>query len=299
MELDIRHFKLMVALAESGNMTKAAEELHLTQSALSHQLKDAEAKVGVPLFERKNKRLNLTPAGQELVQFSHEILGKIHDRVKLIREAGSLETRKIRIRAGCYTSFKWIPAILRDYSYKYPRVQLEVAGSLKAPISDIENNRADIAIVSDDHVKSKSLYVEPLFTDEMVLILSPQHHLAQKSFIKPKDLDGEDIVIYNVDDEDSTLISYIMKPAGAKPRRVTRMELTEGILELVKSGMGVGILADWAAAPHVSQGTLVMKSVYPKKIHRTWKAVARKKDSQEPHIKEFFSLLKSELKRGV
>lgn len=298
MELELKHFKLVVALAETGNMTKAADSLFLTQSALSHQLKDAEERVGVPLFSRKNKRLTLTPAGQQFVMMSREVIGQVHEGIKVIRHNAHIETRKLRVQAGCFTSFSWIPAILSEYSMRFPKVEIEIAATLKDPIADLLQKNSDIAIVNQE-IRNKQLMFEELFSDQLLIIMSPHHRLARKPTLDMRELDGENIVIYNVPDSDSTLISDIMKPVGAKPGRVIRLDLTEGIVEAIKAGLGIGILSNWAAAPFVDQGSLVTRPAGKKGFHRTWKAVVRKADYSQSHVQELFNLLKTQLKRRL
>src|SRR5580700_11833587 len=103
MNLEIRHLKLVAAIAETGSVTLASNRLHLTQSALSHQLRDAEEQLGVPLFERRNRRMALTPAGERLLQSARAVIDELARAEKDIRECNGNGTSKgvLRVSTEC------------------------------------------------------------------------------------------------------------------------------------------------------------------------------------------------------
>src|SRR5215471_4468328 len=120
MNLEIRHLKLIAAIAETGSMTKAGNCLHLTQSALSHQLRDAEEQLGVPLFERGNRKMTLTPAGQRLLQSARMVIAELDGAQREIKDRKAIGQGLIRLSTECYTVYHWLPARLKLFQQKYP-----------------------------------------------------------------------------------------------------------------------------------------------------------------------------------
>src|SRR5215213_1979984 len=120
MKLEIRHLKLIKAIAREGSVTKAGNRLHLTQSALSHQLRDAEQKLGARLFTRLNKRMLLTPAGERLLVSADNVLEEIIRQIALSREG------VLRLSTQCYTCYHWLPSMLKLFQQKFPRVDVQI-----------------------------------------------------------------------------------------------------------------------------------------------------------------------------
>src|SRR5438128_9701510 len=115
MDLEIRNLQLVAAVADVGSLTRAGDRLHLTQSALSHQLRDIESRLGAALFLRVGRRLVLTPAGQRLLASATEILQRLEQTELDIREMGRDRAGRLRITTECYTCYHWLPPLLLRY----------------------------------------------------------------------------------------------------------------------------------------------------------------------------------------
>lgn len=285
----------MVALAQTGsNLTAAAQRLRLTQSALSHQLKDAEQKIGQPLFLRKNRRLLLTPAGHELVALAKEILARLEEGVRSIQHTSGHGPQSLTMHTSCQICLAWLPDILEDYSEAFPFVEVEIDIEDEGLEDKLRTGKIDIAVTSEP-IDEREFITQPLFYDELQIILPTNHRLAHALPLRAEDLAGENVIIYNVSDEKSTLLNDIYKPAGIKPNRVMRIELTEGIIQLVKSGLGIGIMADWIAAPYVANGDLVATSLDIPILRRTWRAALHPESLQKPHIQAFVDAIRTKV----
>jgi LysR family transcriptional regulator for metE and metH len=148
--MEIRHLRLIKSIVEEGSITKAIDKLHLTQSALSHQLKEAEYQLGTKIFLRQNKKLLLTKAGEKLYLTANEILEKIADTEKQIKSMVFGEVGEIRISTECYSSYHWLPSVLKQFHLLYPNVELKiVVEATHYPLQRLLSNELDIAIVSD------------------------------------------------------------------------------------------------------------------------------------------------------
>src|SRR5947208_6674771 len=115
MDLEVRHLKLVAAVADVGSLTRAGDRLHLTQSALSHQLRDIEDRLGAPLFLRVGKRLVLTPAGQRLLESARDVLERLKQTEEAIRRLGQERAGVLRITTECTTCYHWLPPLLTTY----------------------------------------------------------------------------------------------------------------------------------------------------------------------------------------
>src|SRR5947208_5837690 len=119
MDLEVRHLALVAAVADLGSLTRAGDRLHLTQSALSHQLRGIESRLGAALFLRVGKRLVLTPAGERLLASAREVLDTLDRTEDEIRQMGKDRSGILRITTECYTCYHWLPPLLVHYRKRF------------------------------------------------------------------------------------------------------------------------------------------------------------------------------------
>lgn len=292
--LDLRHLRLIEALHKTGNMTRAAAMLHLTQSALSHQLKDVEEKLGMTLFVRESRRMTATAAGERLIETCQRVLSELSAVEREIRTRTRAERVRIRISTGCYTCYHWLPPRIRELRQHFPSLDVDiVADYTRRPIAGLVDGAVDVAVVSDK-VRGAQFTVDFLFRDELVAVVAADDPLASRSYLDAATLATQTLVLYNVPDRDLSVIRDVLAPARLRPREIKRVELTEGIIELVRAGIGVTCLAQWAVRPHLRDGRLKALRLTRKGFPRTWSAVTRKADRQLPHIQQFIRLLQRE-----
>jgi LysR family transcriptional regulator, regulator for metE and metH len=288
MDLEVRHLQLVTAVAEMGSLTRAGDRLHLTQSALSHQLRGIESRLGAALFLRVGKRLVLTPAGERLLASAKEVLERLAQAEEDIRRMGEERAGVLRITTECYTCYHWLPPLLMRYRRKFPRVEVRIdVEATRAPIEGLLAGRLDLAIVSAA-VSDRRLVTKKLFEDEVVLIAARDHRFAQQPHVRLSDLRDETFYIYPPRAE-SRVLQEVLLPAGISPR-VEEVQLTEAITELVKAGLGVAALARWAVQPLVDSGALVARSLTARGVHREWRAAMPRDLARADYITEFVEL---------
>ena len=289
--LELRDFRLVAAIEECGGVTKAAAALNLTQSALSHQLADLERRLGVPLFTRHGRRMVLTPAGERLRDAARPILGSVAAAEAETRGVASERDAILRVSTECYTCYHWLPRVIRDFQRQYPKVEPRiVAGATRRVIPSLLKGQLDLAIISDP-VRDRRLEVTPLFQDELVAIVAPDHPWAKRRFVEATDYASEHLFTYAISRVESTLFQKVLTPAGVSPRQHSQVELTEAIIEMVKAGLGVATLARWAAAPHLEAGTLRAVRVTEHGLPRDWSAATLRYKDERPHLDAFIRLL--------
>src|SRR4051812_12842535 len=146
--MEVKHFKLITTVAQTGSLTKAADVLFLTQSALSHQLRDIEAQVNTKIFVRLNKSLVLTHAGKALLDSSNVILNEINKVTRELNAIHSGTSGIIRISTECSTSYHWLPRILKAYQNEFPKIEIRLNTSgTTPPVELLLESKIDLALV--------------------------------------------------------------------------------------------------------------------------------------------------------
>jgi len=290
MDLEVRHLRLVSAVADCGSLTRAGDRLHLTQSALSHQLRDIESRLGAALFLRVGKRLVLTPAGERLLASAREVLARLHQTEHDIRQMGRENAGVLRLTTECYTCYHWLPPLLTKYRRKFPRVEVRIdVDATRTPVDTLLAGKVDVALMSTP-VRDRRLTSTPIFDDEVVVIAAPTHPFARKTYVKVADMHGETLLLYPPKEE-SLILNQVLLPAGAVPGRIDEIQLTEAIIELVKAGLGVSVIARWAVEPVVKSGALVARPLGARGQHRRWSAVMPKDMAKADFVREFINLL--------
>jgi len=299
LQLDLRHFRLVAAVAESGGQTRAARRLNVTQSALSHQLRELEARLGGPLFIRASRRMVLTAMGERVLASARRVL---HEVETLERDLAAAENiggaGVVRLATECYTCYHWLPAVVTAFRQEWPGVDVRIVAEATAdPVRALLDGALDLAIVAGD-VDERRLGCTSLFEDEQVVVVAPNHPLAREPFVAPADLRNEHLILYTTHSSESSVLREVLRPAGVEPRQLTRVQLTEAIVELVKAGLGVSVLARWAIAPQLRDRSLVGVPLTSRGFHRRWWAVTRPHETAPAYQQSLLELLGRHLRGG-
>ena len=270
--LDVRHLRLVQSIAECGTVTHAASALHLTQSAVSRQLLELEARLGVALFSRAKKRMSPTAAGQRILRTA----GPMLDELRALEEDVTKKAYPrptLRIATECYTCYRWLPSALPDLRRVHPDLDVRIVlEATQRPIDALIRGEIDAAFVSLTS-RDRRLASIPLFEDELVAVLHPDHPLAARAYLAPRHFADETLFTYDVPPERSHFLHNVLGRAGVEPKRTSRVPLTEAILEMVAANLGIAVLSRWSAAGHVEDGTLVARRVTQSGLMRAWRLV--------------------------
>src|ERR1700676_3817053 len=168
MSLELRHLDLVRTVVEEGGLTRAGKRLGLSQSALSHQLRDVEEQFGVSLFHRIGRRLALAPAGERILRTAGLVIPEMERAERDLRQNSSQMSGKIRLAAECFTCYQWIPGIACRFLRKYPAVDLRIdTGIAQKPIEALLENKLDLAVVSQP-ARDRRLKTTDLLDEELV-----------------------------------------------------------------------------------------------------------------------------------
>lgn len=288
--LEIRHLMLVEAIAETGTVTAAASRLNVTQSALSHQLREIESRLDVRLFERLGRRMVPTAAGLRIRESARVVL---QDVLRAEQDVKGLAGARhaIRLCTQCNTGYHWLPPLLRDFARKHPAVDVQICVEATArPLDALHAGEIDLAIVTMP-LKDRRVQARELFHDELVAVVSPAHAWAKRAWVRPADFATEHLIIYSVDRATSYTFRYVLRPARVEPARVSEVPLTEAILEMVKANLGVGVVARWAVEPAARAGEVVPVRITKGGVFRPWTAVTRPTREDRPWMRDFIELL--------
>lgn len=270
--LETRDLALVRAIAESGGVTRAAKLLHLSQSAVSHQLRGLEDKLGVQLFERRGRTLRITAAGERMLAVSRQVLEPIALLEAELRSAGRVE-RELRVAAQCYTAFHWLPKALPELSLSYPEVRLSIQAIPTPAVPEaLEAGELDLGLCLNPP-KGRRLSAERLFSDELWLIVSRAHPLATRAWVDAAQLADEVLLLFDTPVIERERVAKQLFPNGGGFKQILRLPLVETILELVQVNMGVAILPGWSVAHRIQRGELAQVRLTRRGVKRGWLGV--------------------------
>ena len=291
--IEFRHLRLLQAVVDSGGLTAAAERLHLTQSAVSHQLKALEEALEQPLVERASRPLQLTPAGKRLLLLAQSTLPQVEAALRDLAKLKDGEAGELRIAVECHTCYDWLMPAMDAYRAAWPHVELDLLGGFQSdPVGLLLENRADLVITSEMSSR-KGISFAPLFGFEMLALLPPDHALAAKKFLLPADFASETLITYPVPEDRLDLIRRVLAPAKIKPAR-REAQLTVAILQLVASRRGLAALPAWAVEPYLQRGYVAARPIGKHGLWGELHAAVRAGDAARAYVLDFIETVKRE-----
>lgn len=271
--LDARDVRLVQAIVEAGGATGAAKLLHLSQSAVSHQLRALEDRLGVKLFERLGKRLQVTPMGKRMVEVGQQVLAPLLQLELELKRSALRSHTKLRVGTQCNTAYHWLPKVLTTLMMEHPNVELLLAGdAVGDPGSALASGEVDLVLSVAGAARRRFRQV-PLFRDELVLVLPRGHALSRKKYVTGEDLVDQTLIVGNTSSLERKRVSTLVFGTGAAPARVLRVPVVEAVFELVRAGMGVSIQPTFALGSRLSQGQLAAVRLTRGGIKRNWAGV--------------------------
>lgn len=289
--LEIRHLRSLAAIDESGKLVAAAERVHLSQSALSHQIRDLETHYGVSLFERTRGGLRFTAAGQRLLALARETIAALGAAERdLLRLKG--DTRgELRIVLECHTCFDWLMPVMDEFRRRWPEVEVDlVAGFHADPLRLLDEGKADVVIGSKPE-RRRGLRMAPLFRYEILVVLANEHRLRNKRRLSAEDLRGEKLITYPVPEARIDLIRELLEPAGICLERRTA-ELTIAIMQLVASRRGIAALPNWGVKSYVDHDYVLAKRIGAKGLWSELYALAGTALAGRPFFGDFVCIVR-------
>ncbi|MFL6595237.1 MAG: LysR family transcriptional regulator [Chthoniobacterales bacterium] len=275
---EMRHLRLVLAVAEERTLTRAASRLRLTTSALSHQLRQLEELAGAPMFHRDGRSMRTTAAGETLVEAARQTLTVVQEAEERLHRGDLPEPEIVRLCTHCFTGYSWLPAIISSF-VEQSQGRIDVRISVEAtrrPFEALRERTLDLALTLQRPPDS-DFAAQVLFEDEVLLLIPPSHRLAKRSWVELSELQHEHLIMHPDKIEETQFFRDHLLPGGVRPRRFTGVMLTDAIVAMVKAGLGVTVLPRWTMANVLSEGGLKALRITRSGASTSWYAVTRKK----------------------
>jgi len=287
--LDSRQLLAFATLAHRGSFTQTARELFLTQSAVSHTIKAFERELGVTLFDRVGKRVHLTQAGEQLLVHAERILREMTDARSCIEELQNWGHGRLRVGASTTACHYILPTVLREFRQSFPKCVIKIEpGDQPRQLELLRTNQVDIALTLEPTESPADLEFRPLFEDELRFLVSPMHRWAGLKEVPGEEITDETLVMYNKGSQTFRLVDEYLRAGGVVPRNFIELGSMEAIKELVKIGLGAGVLAPWIAREELRNGALIDLPLGKRGLTRRW-GVSFLKGRRLPLAEETFA----------
>ncbi len=294
MHLEFRHLRTIKAIHEAGGLARAAEQLHITQSALSHQVKGLEDQAGVELFVRRSKPLRLSVAGQKLLALANRILPEVEALEADLKGLISGRSGRLHIAIECHACFEWLFPVLELFRKAWPDVDVDIRPGLAfGALPALLREEVDL-VVSSDPEKLPGIDFTPLFDYEPVFVASSRHPLAQKAFVTAEDFRDQTLITYPVDRSRLDVFTELLSPAKVEPASIRQVELTAVILLLVASNRGVAVLPDWVVREVRYSADYVTRPLTAGGITKRLYAATRSEETTLPYMAHVLRLARTE-----
>lgn len=273
----------MRAVGELGSVTRAASTLHLSQSAVSHQLLDLERALEARLFDRVGKRMVPTAAGAHLIAGAGRVLGALAELEQAID--GRRDARvPLRVTSSCFTSYQWLPEALARFGTSHPKIELDIVlEATRRAVPALAADEVDFAIITDPPRDPTWERVE-LVASELVCVVSPKHPVCERlrrgalrwGALRDYELLVPDISDHDLERLDLAVRQSWLRESGERlrgPIVVRKIPLLEALLPLVRAGAGVAIVDRWTLPSPLGRGlrALPLRPGADRTFHAVWR----------------------------
>lgn len=285
--IDSRQIAAFSALVRHRSFTRAAEDLFLTQSAVSHAIKSLEEEIGCRLFERSGRSVSLTRAGEQFHQRTERILSEMRAARVEIENLSSEIHGQLSVGAGTLACQYLMPLVLKEFKERHPQctVQLE-PGHRDDLLTLLRTHKIDVALTIEGP-RSPDLAFEPLFADELLFFVSAQHAWNGLSRVPRPAVAKETAIVPDRNTQTFKLVEEHFRNEKLVFKNIVAPGSIDAAKQLVKAGFGVGVFAPWQVATETGAGEMTAASLPARRLSRQW-IVARLKGRQAPPLEQEF-----------
>lgn len=287
------HLEIFRAVERQGSLTAAAEQLHLTQSALSHAIRKLEQQLGTPVWLREGRQLRFTQAGEQLLNLANRLLPQFEHAEMLVGQVAKGQRGSLRVGMECHPCYQWLLKVVGPYLQQWPDVDVDVKQEFQfGGMGALFGHDIDL-LVTPDPLHRPGVCFEPVFDYEQVLVVAQGHPLAGEAWVEPEQLETETLITYPVAPERLDIFTRFFLPAHAAPARHKTIETTDIMLQMVAAGRGVSALPRWLVDEYAQKMPVTAlrlgKQGMPKQIFLGF----RERDSEVDYLVAFMQLARS------
>jgi len=253
------HLEILTAIKSHGTLTKAADSLHLSQSALSHSIKKLEGQIGTSIWKKDGRNLRLTSAGERIQTLAHRVLPQFTHTELLLKQIAKGEMGTLRIGMECHPCYQWLLRVIQPYLERWTDIEMDVKQEFQfGALGALLSYEIDLLITPDPLFKPKIDYI-PVFEYEHRLVVSSSHKLANENYVLPEQLSEEVLFSYPVEPLRLDIFNQFLNPAKCSVKKHKIIETTEIMLQMVAAGRGICALPGWLVDEYAK--TMPIKSI--------------------------------------
>lgn len=291
--LDRSHLLILQQIQQQGSLTKAAQQLHLTQSALSHKIKKLEDYYGASLWAVEGRKIKFTQAGELLLQAAAKLLPQFDRLDAALKQFALGNQGRLFVGMECSPCYQWLLKIVQPYLAAWPRVEVDVKQQFQFGGMEALLNQAIDVLVTPDPQEHRDVEFMPVFPYEQVLVVANNHPLAKQSLVSPQDLTQEVIYTYPVATDRLDIFLQFLLPANCQPKEHRTMGSTEMLLQMVVAGRGVTSLPLWLVEEQAQQLPIQKLRLGKQGVHKHIHLGIRKTDLELSYMQAFIELAKA------
>ncbi|MDQ8207336.1 LysR family transcriptional regulator [Coraliomargarita sp. SDUM461003] len=285
--IDSRQLLAFCTLVQTGSFTETARILSLTQSAISHSVKNLETDLRCQLVTRTGRKINITDDGEELYKDAQNILNQMQGARMRIQDRVNWGRGRLRIGASTTACQHILPNVLREFNECFPDCILTITPADTPQLLEMtRRHEIDLAIIVTPS-DLKEIEAKPLFSDELILVTSPIHEFAQSGRARMAKIAQERMVLYNKGSHTFDLVEQAFRQNKLLMQNYIELGSMEAIKELVKINYGVSFLASWTVENEINAGSLMQISTGQRKLIRNW-GISYAKDKKLSITEETF-----------
>jgi len=298
--LNLNHLAIFQAIAEAGSIGGGASRLHISQPAVSKQLKEFESTLGLPLFDRLPKGVRLTAAGEQLLVYARRITATESAAEQALAEIRNLHTGKLAIGASTTIGNYLLPALLAEYRRALPGIEivLEIANT-ELIQHKLLDNALDLGL-TEGFVESAELHAEVFAMDQIVVIAAPDHPLSKRADLTLSQLCQEPCVLREPGSGTRSVIEHMLRQRGLQHADAMSLGSTEAIKRAVAAGAGISLVSKLAVSSELAAKTLVVLPVKDLQLERPLHKLSLRNKQPSRAVHAFAELLTFHLsQRGL
>jgi DNA-binding transcriptional LysR family regulator len=288
--MELRHLRTLEAIARHGSFTRAAEELHLAQSALSQQVRRLEAELGVEVLRRTSRQVDVTPAGQVVLDYARRVLSEVDGLQSELQQLTGVLSGRVSIGAMWPTGNFHLPRVLGQFHELHPGVEIHMIEDTADRMLDmLRTDELDLAFASVDPDRLGDEFAATVLFEEQILVaVAPGHALAERDHVTFDELAGETLIAYRDGSELRRRLEWAMGESGVMPRNSFYCTEMAAVRALASHGLGVAVLPQSIVAQEGPP--IVGIPVGPKPLNWPVAIVWRGRRRQPPAAKAFLGL---------
>ena len=292
--MDFKYLKLVKTIADEGNIAKSADRLFLTQSALSHQLRDFEERAGIKVFVRSRNDWKLTKEGHEIYDMACQVINRVEEGMAKISKIQTGSRGTIKLGTECFSFYRGLPSFIQKMSALYPEIDIKLTVESKQPSAyQLLNNQLDMCIVTTP-LESDKIFTYELFEDELFALLHVEHELAEKDYLDPADFSNQHLIIHSFPLETVSVYHHFLRVHQVNPLKITAIPMTEVALELIESNMGISCHSKWALKVFNLPDCLKFIPLGRNGLKRKHYLAIRAEDRDKQYIQDFVDNIKED-----